>query len=565
MRASLRELKLVIQILMGKSVLLVLSIAVMALGAVATAVDMLLHRRTIDLIVALSSDALRTLLARAAIMILLVVNSRALGLILTRLRCELMETLRLRAFSSAVREKLYGDDVMGTGEAYTIVMGDTERVASFFGRSIPAILSSLMTLIGTVAGMSYLDPVLLHWAILPVPIQFLIYQYRGRIAEALSRRQRELTGILNETTQELLNKRLNIKATKGEQWAINRFTGALKERLSYDMKAQRFAINLDTVSAIANAFVLTGLFVSGIQRVYASATSVGTLSAFVAYQGRLVSPFLEVYKAFVAFRVIQPNIERLAVVLEASKFTKDEYRTGDSNEVIVRDISIRGDAGRPDRLHKGSCEIPPSTIVGLVGLNGAGKTSMCLAISGLLRPYEGQLIVLGHHMKDHSWRSTFPEVHLIPQSAHLFSGSIRENICLDLNIDDKLLLEILNEVGLYDTVMALPKGLDTQLGELRSSLSGGEVQKLLIARALIRRPRLLILDEAMSAVATDDLPMIVKALRKHICQDGGRVLLCFHGPHLSEYCDLVFRLNGTVEGFANFGGEQEPILKEVRA
>lgn len=121
-------------------------------------------------------------------------------------------------------------------------------------------------------------------------------------------------------------------------------------------------------------------------------------------------------------------------------------------------------------------------------------------------------------------------------------------------MEDEALLGILQDIGLYDVVAALPGNLDANLVEHISTLSGGEIQRLLLARALARSPKLLILDEALSGIAVDDLALVFAALRKNICERGGRIMLSFHSPHMIPYCDFVVELYGAADA-PKLGGE----------
>jgi len=175
---------------------------------------------------------------------------------------------------------------------------------------------------------------------------------------------------------------------------------------------------------------------------------------------------------------------------------------------------------------------------------------LCLALAGLLRPYKGYMNVFGQGIADHNWCETFSNVVIIPQGSDgIFSTTVRENICLDRNVEDTTLHELLRQVMLDDCIAALPRSLDANLTEHLSTLSGGEKQKLLLARAILRNPRLLLLDEALSGIAAEDLDGIFGSLRRNICELGGRVLVVCHNPKVLEHCDLIIQIDGANGAF----------------
>jgi ABC-type multidrug transport system fused ATPase/permease subunit len=159
-------------------------------------------------------------------------------------------------------------------------------------------------------------------------------------------------------------------------------------------------------------------------------------------------------------------------------------------------------------------DLDAGTTLAVVGPTASGKTTLGLLLARLWDPDSGSIHLEGRDLRQFA-RSELPkEVSYVSQSAFLFDSTIRDNVTLDMDYDDDQVWEAIALAGAFGFVHDLPEGLDTQLGERGTTLSGGQRQRLALARALIRKPRLLILDDATSAVDPSVEAEILKALKR---------------------------------------------------
>ncbi len=172
-----------------------------------------------------------------------------------------------------------------------------------------------------------------------------------------------------------------------------------------------------------------------------------------------------------------------------------------------------------------SIDVAPGTITALVGATGSGKSTVVSVVSRLLDPDGGRVLLDGVDVADLTHDALATAVAVAPQSTFLFDDSVRHNVTLGADLGDDLVWEVLDVVQAAAFVRALPDGLDTQLGERGTSLSGGQRQRLALARALIRRPRLLVLDDATSALDPEVEQRILGALASWTQADGGLTVL----------------------------------------
>jgi ATP-binding cassette subfamily C protein len=209
--------------------------------------------------------------------------------------------------------------------------------------------------------------------------------------------------------------------------------------------------------------------------------------------------------------------------------------------IELRDVRVEYDAATPvlDGL---SLDIPAGSITALVGPSGSGKTTIVDLLSGLTRPTAGEVLVDGVPLEEleiEAWRH---RIGYVPQEMLLLHDSVRINVTLgDATIDDARVEEALRDAGAHDFVAALPQGMDTSVGERGTLLSGGQRQRIAIARALVRRPSLLVLDEATAALDRESEAATLALVNR--LRGRTTVVAISHQPALLAVADRAYRID----------------------
>ena len=209
------------------------------------------------------------------------------------------------------------------------------------------------------------------------------------------------------------------------------------------------------------------------------------------------------------------------------------------------DVSFRFDDAQTDVLSGLDLQVPRGTVTAVVGSTGSGKSTITSLLVRLVDPTDGRVTLDGVALPELTHAELAEAVAVVPQSTFLFDDSVRENVTLGRDVPDDDVWEALRTVQGDGFVSALPHGLDSQLGERGTTLSGGQRQRLALARALVRRPRLLVLDDATSAVDPEVEQRILQALAAQTAGGSGpTVLVVAYRKATIALADEVVLLDG---------------------
>lgn len=269
--------------------------------------------------------------------------------------------------------------------------------------------------------------------------------------------------------------------------------------------------------------LITGFVIlRGIQFVLRGTLTVGD---FILLKSQLAAAFMPFRRWLVESRQVFEavvDIENVLAVLEKplpfqKGILEEEKISGDTQEAFkLRHVSFSYTSEKP-LLKDVNFSIPRGTAGILWGPTGGGKSTLLHLLTGLLKPSEGEIKILGRERKEGSLLSP-SLVYFIPQETYLFNQSLRYNLLygLERSVEDEELWSVLEKINLKEWVLSLPRQLETSLGDLGTQISGGERQKVILARALLLRPQILILDETTSALDEETEQKVFRILKKEI-------------------------------------------------
>jgi ATP-binding cassette, subfamily B, bacterial len=409
-----------------------------------------------------------------------------------------------------------------TGELQSRLQNDVGGVQNVVTNTASSVLSSVVTVLSTVIAMVALSWQLTLLSLAVVPL-FVYLTYRvGRVRRRLSGQTQESLAELSALTEETLSVSgiLLAKVFDRRRDAIERYRAENRRlaglQVRQQMVGRSFFALVQTFFSITPALIY---LVAG-----QSHLSAGTIVAFTTLQTRLLFPIGTMLQTSVEVQSSLALFERIFQYLDlphdivdapgAKTLSPDEVR----GEVALRDVWFRYEepqdgAEREWTLADVSLEVHPGQLAALVGPSGAGKTTISYLIPRLYDVTRGRVELDGHDVRELTQSSLADSIAMVTQETYLFHATVRDNLLYAKpEATDAELHAAARAAAIHDRIMELSNGYDTVVGERGYRMSGGEKQRLAIARVLLKNPRVLILDEATSALDTTSERLVQQAL-----------------------------------------------------
>jgi ATP-binding cassette subfamily B protein len=451
---------------------------------------------------------------------------RAVGIVARRLGAGIMQ-YRMQAHSRRAVTRQYLSLPMEwhqrhpTGELLSNANSDVEAAWGPIA-PLPMAVGTIAMMVIAVVQMFLADVVLAIVGLLVFPAVIIANLAYQRLASPLMTRAQELRAEVSEIAHESFDGAMVVKTLGREAEETQRFGAKARELRDVNIRAGRIRAAFDpTLAALPNLGVLIVLAV-GVSRVLSGATLAGDVVT-VAYLLTIVSfPIRSIGWLLGEFPRSVVGFRRVSRVVDATgeiPYGATPAPTGHQGvRLEVQHLGYSYVAGQR-LLEDVQFTVEPGRTVAVVGATASGKSTLTALLARLVDPERGRILVDGVDLRELGRGELAGLEALVPQTAFLFDDTVRGNVTLDAqvggaDISDEQVWAALRAAQADGFVAALAKGLDTQLGERGTSLSGGQRQRISLARALVRRPRLLVLDDATSAVDPEVEARILAALRE---------------------------------------------------
>jgi ATP-binding cassette subfamily B multidrug efflux pump len=453
-----------------------------------------------------------------------------------------------------------------TGELMSRATNDLNAVRMVLG---PGIMYSGQTIIGmalAIIVMSQLSGSLTLWVLLPVPVVAVVVQHFGKVIHELYEKIQASLATLSAKVQENLAGVRVVRAYAQEEAEIRGFDEPNREYVSRNVKLIRtWSMFMPSLQALIGITFLIVLWQGG-HLVLRGRISLGALIAFYSYLGILVWPMIALGWVTNIFQRGAASMGRLNYILAAQPQIDDRAAAVPAEQKVQGEIEFRnltfayptnmagasanagGNGNRPADgvLRDIHLRIPAGSTLAIVGPTGSGKTTLAALVARLWEAPDGSVLIDGRSIREWPLDTLRRAIGYVPQDTYLFSETVGENIAFGLpKFDLERVREAAEVASLDADVQEFPAKYDTMVGERGITLSGGQKQRTALARAIVRDPRILILDDSLSSVDTQTEERILSRLRG-IMRDRTTILIAHRTSTVRDADQIVVLRDGSI-------------------
>lgn len=452
-------------------------------------------------------------------------------------------------------------DNTSTGEISSRLVNDTSQVKNLLANTLPNAITSLLQFFGAVTIMFMMDWQMSLIMILAVPLVIFVLlpfmKLSGRIGRA---RQDELANFSSDSTNVLGEIRL-VKSSNSEQKELTTGTKRIAKLYSIGVKESWINSLMQPIANMLMMVLVIGILTYGAIRVMQGTLTMGALISFLMYLFQLMGPVIMVSQFFNELAKTSGSTERIREMLgEPIEESADDQKidiTG--KELKLQNIDFSYEKGK-QILHDINVTVKPNTVVAFAGPSGGGKSTIFSLIEHFYQPISGKITIGGEDINNLDLANWRKQIGLVGQNSAVMPGTIRENLIygLDRKVNDDELWCVLKMAYADKFVQESEAGLDTEIGERGVKLSGGQRQRMAIARAFLRDPKILMLDEATASLDSESEAMVQKALAS-LMKNRMTLVIAHRLSTIVDADRIYFIDHGTVSG----AGTHEELVKST--
>jgi ATP-binding cassette subfamily B protein len=438
-----------------------------------------------------------------------------------------------------------------TGDLMNRISEDVSKVRMYLGPAIMYTINLAMLIFLVVSVMVYIDWQLTLFALLPLPLMSLgIYFVSTRINVQSEAVQRKQSGLSTFVQQHIAGIRV-LKSFQREKDASERFAGIAEDyKTSVLHLVKTEALFMPIIVLLVGLSTILTVYVGGL-RVISGQLEVGHIFQFVFYVNLLTWPFASVGWVTSLVQKAEASMRRINDFMEAKPAIQSPDSLPSSTTPLQEEglsfdqVSFTYPDTGIEAVKNLSFRLKPGKILAVTGRTGSGKSTVAQLAMRIFDPLEGEVSFNGVPLKEWPMEKFRADTGYVPQDVFLFSDSIERNIAFGLHTENSVVSEVqaaAKEAHVAHNIESFKDGYNTLLGERGVNLSGGQKQRISIARALIRKPKLLILDDCLSAVDTETEEAILQSIRQQA--DSTAVLMISHRISSIRGADHVVVLDG---------------------
>ena len=506
-------------------------------------------------------DLKLVLLQLAVVTAISAISQWVMSLLTNKMTYKIVDDIRRRVFAHMEILPLRYMDAHQPGDAISRISTDVDQFSDGLLMGFTQLFSGVMTILGTLGFMISIDGRITLIVVLITPLSFFVANFIAKRTFTMFRLQSETRAEMTSLVEEMVGNQKVVKAFAYEKEAEEQFDDINQRLQSCSLKATFFSSITNPSTRFVNGLVYTGVGIFGAFSAIQGRITVGQLSSFLNYANQYTKPFNEISGVVTELQNALACAGRIFHFLDEEPVPENvaNAKTLDQVEGRVRfeDVSFSYTSEVPLIEHM-NLEVKPGQRVAIVGPTGCGKTTV---INLLMRFYDinkGKITLDGVPIQDLTWESLRSSYGMVLQETWLKTGTIRDNISYGKpDATREEVIEAAKQAHAHSFIKRLPKGYDTVMGEDGGSLSQGQKQLLCIARLMLLKPPVLILDEATSSIDTMTEIRIQKAFKK--LMEGRTSFVVAHRLSTIKESDVILVMK---DGHILETGKHEELLEK---
>ncbi|MUK89234.1 ATP-binding cassette domain-containing protein [Ornithinibacillus sp. L9] len=443
-------------------------------------------------------------------------------------------------------------DKQPSGESVSRVVNDTGIVKNLISQHFPQFITGLITIVGAIVILLIMDWKMTLLMLLAVPVTFMIMIPLGSRMAKVSKGLQDETATFTGNIQQTLSEIRLMKSSTAEHVEEKKGTTGIGKLYDYGLKEARIFALIGPFMYTVVMFVIVVIIGYGGIRVAEGTMSTGSLVAFLLYLFQIIYPITSFAMFFTELQKAKGATERIIRILEVpGEMGQDGIEKNITNEPVhVSNVSFSYEEGE-SVLKDVTFTANPGEMIAFAGPSGGGKTTLFSLLERYYEPDRGEIRVGNTPIQKLSLKSWRSQIGYVSQESAMMAGTIRENLTYGLpNVDlipDQRLWEVTKMAYADEFIRSFDKGLDTEVGERGVKLSGGQRQRINIARAFLRDPKILMMDEATASLDSQSEGIVQQALTR--LMEGRTTFVIAH--RLSTIVDadkIIFIDKGRVTG-----------------